>query len=264
MFYTRFIACGDSFTEGMSDEIVNDQYRGWADRMADVMALQSPEFTYANFAVRGKLIHQVAAEQVPVALTYVTGPKTLFAFHAGANDVLRPKYKPEIALPLYTETVRKIAASGATLLLFTVLERTDRKGRTADLWAARFGVFNRNVRAVAQEVGAFVADANKAGLLSDRRFLADDRLHLNEIGHDRLAQGILEKLGLPYITGWREPLPAAAPISNSERYRSNARWFRIFLLPWIWRRVRGKSSGDGRSGKHSSPISWPLDRKRSE
>jgi hypothetical protein len=73
MLYTRFIACGDSFTEGMSDEIVDGQYRGWADRMADVMAHQSPEFTYANFAVRGKLIHQVAADQVPVALTYVTG-----------------------------------------------------------------------------------------------------------------------------------------------------------------------------------------------
>ncbi len=263
MLYTRFIACGDSFTEGMSDVIVDGQYRGWADRMADVMARQCPEFTYANFAVRGKLIHQVAAEQVPVALTFVTGPETLFSFHAGANDVLRPKYKPEIALPLYADTVRKIAASGATLLLFTVLERTDRKGKTADLWAARFSEFNRNVRAVAHEVGAFVADANEGGLLSDRRFLADDRLHLNEIGHDRVAQGILEQLGLPYVSGWREPLPVAAPMSKFERYRSNARWFRTFLLPWIWRRVRGRSSGDGRSGKHSRPLPWPSARKTS-
>jgi hypothetical protein len=150
MLYTRFIACGDSFTEGMSDEIVNGQYRGWADRMADVMAHQSPEFTYANFAIRGKLIHQVATDQVPVALTYVTGPETLFSFHAGANDVLRPNYKSEIALPLYAKTVRKIAASGATVLLFTVLERTDREGKTADLWAARFSEFNKNVRAVAK------------------------------------------------------------------------------------------------------------------
>jgi lysophospholipase L1-like esterase len=264
MLITRFIACGDSFTEGMSDEIVNDQYRGWADRIADVMAQQSPEFTYANFAVRGKLIHQVAADQVPIALTYVTGPQTLFSFHAGANDVLRPKYKPEVALPLYTETVRRIAASGASVLLFTVLERTDRKGKTAELWAARFSEFNKNVRAVAVEVGAFVADANESGLLSDRRFLALDRLHLNEIGHDRVAQGILEKLGLPYSLIWREPLPAAAPLSKSKGYRSNLTWFRSFLLPWIWRRVRGRSSGDGRSGKHSLPLSWPSARKPSE
>ena len=264
MLYTRFIACGDSFTEGMSDEIVNGQYRGWADRMADVMAHESPEFTYANFAVRGKLIHQVATDQVPVALTFVTGPQTLFSFHAGANDVLRPNYKAGVALPLYAETVRKIAASGAMLLLFTVLERTDREGKTADLWAARFAGFNKNVRAVAEEVGAFVADANEEGLLSDRRFLADDRLHLNEIGHDRVSQGILEKLGLPYALNWREPLPKAQALSKSKRYRSNLRWFQTFLLPWIWRRVRGRSSGDGRSGKHSVPVSWPSDRNRSE
>ena len=264
MLYTRFIACGDSFTEGMTDEIVNGQYRGWADRMADVMAHQSPEFTYANFAIRGKLIHQVAAEQVPIALTYVTGPDTLFSFHAGANDVLRPNYKSEVALPLYAKTVREIAASGATLLLFTVLERTDREGKTADLWAARFSEFNKNVRAVAEEVGAIVADANEEGLLSDRRFLADDRLHLNEIGHDRVAQGILEKLELPFSLNWREPLPKAQALPKSERYRSNFTWFRTFLLPWIWRRVRGRSSGDGRSSKHSFPLSWPSASNRSE
>lgn len=256
MRYTRFIACGDSFTEGMSDEIVDGQYRGWADRIADVMAHQRTEFTYANFAIRGKLIHQVAADQVPVALTYVTGPQTLFSFHAGANDVLRPNYKPEIALPLYAQTVRKIAASGATILLFTVLERTDREGKTADLWAARFGEFNKNVRAVAEEVGAIVADANEEGLLSDRRFLADDRLHLNEIGHDRVAQGILEKLGLPYEVSWREPLPRLEKLSQPKRYKSNFTWLLTFVIPWIWRRLRGRSSGDGRSGKHSFPVSW--------
>ena len=256
MIFTRFIVCGDSFSEGMSDEIVNGQYRGWADRMADVMAHQSPEFTYANFAIRGKLIHQVASEQVPHALAYVTGPETLFSFHAGANDVLRPSYKSEIALPLYAQTVRKIAASGARVLLFTVLERTDRKGKTAELWARRFGEFNKNVRAVADEVGAVVADANEEGLLGDSRFLANDRLHLNEIGHDRVAQGILEKLALPYAMNWREPLPPAPKLSQRERYQSNVTWFLTYLLPWVWRRLRGRSSGDGRSGKQISPISW--------
>ena len=38
MAYKRFLALGDSMTEGMSDEIVNGKYRGWADRTAEVMA----------------------------------------------------------------------------------------------------------------------------------------------------------------------------------------------------------------------------------
>lgn len=256
MKFSRLITCGDSFTEGMTDEMMDGQYRGWADRLADVMSEQNPDFTYMNLAVRGKLVHQVVTEQVPKALEYVTGPDTLFAFHAGANDVLRPKYKPEFVLPLYAETVRKIAASGATVLLFTVLERTDRMGRTADLWESRFKNFNTNVRSVADEVGAIVADANEGNLLRDRRFLADDRLHLNPIGHDRVAQSLLEKIGLPFSPTWREPLTPAIPQSFRERFSSNLKWFITFLLPWIWRRIRGKSSGDGRSAKHSSPISW--------
>jgi hypothetical protein len=36
----------------------------------------------------------------------------------------------------------------------------------------------------------------------------------------------------------------------------NLAWVAVFLLPWIWRRIRGKSSGDGRSAKYSEPINW--------
>lgn len=257
MKYTRFIACGDSFTEGMCDDIVDGQYRGWADRVADVMAKETAEFTYANLAIRGKLIHQVALDQVPIALQFVTGPETLFAFHAGVNDAIRPNYKAELVLPLYVETVRTIAASGATLLLFTVLERTDRRGRTANLWESRFKEFNTVVREVADEVGAVVADANEEGLLSDRRFIAEDRLHLNPLGHDRVAQGVLEKLNLPCDPLWRVRLPESPKPSRGKLLSSNVKWFITFMLPWIWRRLRGKSSGDGRVSKHSFPTSWP-------
>ena len=45
MKYKRLIVCGDSYSEGMSDVIVNGQYRGWADRIADVMAQENTEFT---------------------------------------------------------------------------------------------------------------------------------------------------------------------------------------------------------------------------
>ncbi len=260
MKFTRFIACGDSFTEGMTDEIVNGQYRGWADRVADVMASERPDFTYANFAIRGKLVSQVVHEQIPLALRYVTGPETLISFHAGANDVLRPNYRSELVLPLYADAVRAIAASGATILLFTVLEKTVSKGKTAQLWSSRFGEFNANVRAVAKEVGALVADANEDGFLSDPRFLAKDRLHLNPDGHDRVAQAVLQKLDLPFSSDWRLPLAPAVATPALFQVYENFRWFITFLAPWLWRRARGKSSGDGRTAKHLAPISWPISR----
>ena len=257
MNYTRLITCGDSFTEGMTDEVVNGLYTGWADRVADVMAQESPVFTYANFAIRGKLVAQVVQEQIPIAMQYVTGAETVFVFHAGANDVLRPNYKAELVLPLYTDAVRKIAASGATVLLFTVLEKTAGKGRTAKLWATRFAEFNSNVRGIAKEVGALVADANEDGFLSDRRFLAKDRLHLNPAGHDRVAQSVLQKLGLPYSPTWRTPPPTAPTPAFLIRTFQDFRWLITFLTPWLWRRARGKSSGDGRIAKYPIPVKWP-------
>ena len=106
MSYQRFIALGDSFTEGMTDEIIDGNFRGWADRVADVLTTQSPDFTYVNLAIRGKLVNQVAADQVPQAIPLITGIETLVSFHAGANDVLRPGYRPENVFPIYNDAVK--------------------------------------------------------------------------------------------------------------------------------------------------------------
>jgi lysophospholipase L1-like esterase len=257
MIYNRFVVCGDSYSEGMTDEMVDGLYRGWADRVADGLAKKSPTFTYANLAVRGKLLPQVIEDQVPVALTFVTGPETLISFHAGANDALRPGFDPALAKERYQSTVRRLAASGATIMLFTVLEDTGNSGRGSKLWQERFGTFNRAVREVAAEVGAIIIDANQERFFSDKRFLAFDRLHLNSMGHSRCADAVLEKLGYDFDPGWRTPLPPAEPTSWVKERAIGVIWFFTFALPWIIRRIRGRSSGDGRVCKYPTPISWP-------
>ena len=242
----------------MSDEKLHGNYRGWADRVADGMAKAHPDFTYANLSIRGKLVKQVVEGQIDAALAQVTGPETLISFHAGANDALRPGYKPEVAQALYAEAVRRAAKTGATLMLFTVLERTGNTGRGSEVWAARFSEFNKIVRTVGAEVGAIVVDANNESFFSDNRFLAFDRLHLNTEGHNRVAQALLEKLGYQYDPSWRIPLPPAQPTPWIKKRLISALWFFTFALPWIWRRLRGKSSGDGRLAKYPTPTSWPV------
>ncbi len=257
MTYQRFIVCGDSYSEGMSDEVINGQYRGWADRTADAMAQAHANFTYVNLAVRGKLLGQVVEDQVPTALAFVTGADTLVSFHAGANDALRPGYQADVAIALYQEAVRLIAKSGAQVMLFTVLEKTGNTGRGAQVWEKRFSAFNRGVREVGAEVGAIVVDANQENFLSDRRFLAFDRLHLNAEGHYRCAEAVKEKIGLPFNPAWRTPLPPAKKVPWIAQKAITVAWFVIFALPWIFRRIRGKSSGDGRSAKYPIPTAWP-------
>jgi lysophospholipase L1-like esterase len=257
MKYNRFIVCGDSYSEGMTDEMVGGQYRGWADRVADEMSKHSSNFTYANLAIRGKLVNQVVTDQVPEALKFVTGKDTLVSFHAGANDALRPGYDAAKTIAQYQDAVRQIAKSGASILLFTVLEDTGNKGRGSEVWKKRFSEFNQAVWEVGREVGATISDGNSLGFFSDTRFLAFDRLHLNVEGHWRVAQGVLEVLDYPYDPAWRIPLPPAKPTPWIKERLTGVLWFFVFALPWIWRRLRGKSSGDGRRAKYPLPISWP-------
>ena len=249
MIFNRFVVCGDSYSEGMSDEKIEGQYRGWADRVADGLAKKSPTFTYANLAVRGKLLQQVIDDQLAIAISYVTGPDTLVSFHAGANDALRPGFDAVAAKEKYQSAVRKLAATGATVMLFTVLEDTGNKGRGSKVWQERFGAFNRSIREVGAEVGAIVVDANGERFLSDRRFLAFDRY--------RCAEAVLEKLGYEFDPQWRTPLPPAKPTPWIKERAVGVLWFFVFALPWIIRRLRGRSSGDGRMPKYPQPISWP-------
>lgn len=258
--FSNFIVCGDSFSEGMTDEQINGLYRGWADRVADVMAAEINGFRYANLAVRGKLIHQVVAYQVPQALQMI-GPNTLVSFHAGANDVIRPNYKAEVTLPEYAKAVRELAAQlekfEAKLMLFTVQESARATSKTGVIWNERFKVFNKQVRELAAETGAILNEANDGRYPNDVRFLAFDRLHLNAEGHHRVAQGVLENLGLPFDESYKIPLPPAKPEPLIKRKAIGALWIMTFVIPWLYRRLRGKSSGDGREPKYPQLRPWP-------
>ena len=80
---------------------------------------------------------------------------------------------------------------------------------------------------------------------------------MNSEGHRRLANAVLEGLGFNFDPNWKVPLAPAKKKNKVVKTLVNIAWVAIFLLPWIWRRIRGKSSGDGRSAKYSQPISWP-------
>ncbi len=259
MKFTRLIALGDSFTEGMSDEEINGHYRGWADRTADTLAI-TPGFTYLNLAIRGKLIGQVTRDQVPQALKYITGKETLVSYHAGANDCLRKNYDPRISIPQYEQGIRELAKSGATVLVFTIQEGALGESNFAKLRDARFKEFNQHVRLIAKEVGAILIEANENPLLADSRFMSSDRLHLNAEGHRRVSECVLENLGYEFDPGWKIALAPATKVSALKKLPSDAHWFATFALPWMWRRLRGKSSGDGRTSKQSKPVAWVYQR----
>jgi len=258
MSYSRFIVLGDSFSEGMSDEIINGNYRGWADRVADVLAKQNPNFKYANFAIRGKLVQQVHDDQIPHALPLIEGPHTLVSFHAGANDALRPNYDPERVRATYTAAVEKLVNAGATVILFTVLEKNGKGGKASAIWEERFSKFNQIVFSMGNKPNVIIMDAFMDPEAASPHMLAFDRLHLNPTGHYRVAQAVLETIGAPFDPSWKDPIVPPKKKPWIIRKGLSFLWIVTFALPWIWRRIRGRSSGDGRSGKYTSLTSWPV------
>jgi lysophospholipase L1-like esterase len=249
--FERFVALGDSFTEGMQDELGPDgRHLGWADRVADALAVHAGGLRYANLAVRGRLLDEVVTEQVPVALDLGAD---LISFHAGANDVLRPNVDVASLGGRYDEAVAALRASGAEVVLFTVLERAGGTGRFADALARRIAAFNaRVVRPTAQRHGATLVDVGAVRSLHDRRLWHEDRLHLVAEGHRRVTAAVLEALGVDdaQLLGgeagwWRQHLDVARPATRRAAVTAEVRWVRRHLLPWVGRRIRGTSSGDG-------------------
>ena len=253
----RYIALGDSFTEGLWDERRDGSLRGWADRLADALArLQAPEpLEYANLAVRGKLASQVLADQVPVAEKFLE-PGDVVTFHAGANDALRPNVDFAEVERCYRESVERLAKTGATVLLFSAAGRIGAKGKMSEGLTQRLNRFNEIINRAAHDFGATVIPTAYVPALHDYRFWDSDRLHLTPEGHRRVAEAALETLGLPHDATWREPLPPARPTPVVVKLASDIWWWVSFAIPWIYRRLRGISSGDNRDPKHPAPLIW--------
>ena len=237
----RYVALGDSFTEGLMDVLAPDgRHVGWADRVAATMAGKSPGLEYANLAVRGKLISEVVAEQVPVACDLLPDLVTLAA---GVNDALRRSYDVDACATHLENGVRALRATGADVVLFAFGDPSRRSSVMGSV-SGRIDRANAATRAIAEEYGCLVVDFWGVAAFDDDAFWDEDRLHLSPRGHELAARAALETLGLG-DDSWRTPAPAPAPPGVLARVGGHVSWAGRHLGPWLARRARGQSSGDG-------------------
>ncbi|MEV0583360.1 SGNH/GDSL hydrolase family protein [Nonomuraea sp. NPDC050310] len=248
----KFVALGDSFTEGLNDPGPDGHFRGWADRVAERLAQVHPDFEYANLAVRGKLLAQIVEEQVPLA---VKMRPDLVSFCAGGNDLMRPGSDPDQMAKTLAGAVRELRATGAEVLLFTGVDVRDtplmRRMR------GKFAIFYLHIRSIADLYGCRVVDQWSMQAIRDWRAWSSDRIHLNEEGHRLVAAKVLDVLGVAGEDTWRYSWPPRDDVDPRARRKEDARWVREFLVPWISRRLRGTSSGDGLDPKRPGLGPWP-------
>ncbi|MFF2628290.1 SGNH/GDSL hydrolase family protein [Kitasatospora griseola] len=255
--YRAMVAVGDSFTEGMCDDVLPDgQFLGWADRVAGALAAEQDGFRYANLAVRGKLIGQIRDEQVDRA---AATDADLVTLAGGLNDVLRPGCDVAEVERRLGECAAALVADGRTVVLFTSTDPTRRMAGSARLLPAILRMKAFVERTVRENPGRVVlVDLFSAPAFDDRRLWAEDRLHLSAEGHRRVALAVLEALGRPSEEDWRAPLAEPDARTRGEKLRADARWLRTHVGPWIGRRLRGRSSGDGRPAKRPELLPYRV------
>ncbi|GAB2862201.1 SGNH/GDSL hydrolase family protein [Actinoallomurus bryophytorum] len=249
--YSSYVALGDSFTEGLDDPDPAGGYRGWADRLAAHLAAADGDLRYANLAVRGRLLRQVVADQVPRAIEL---RPDLISFSAGGNDLLRPRTDPDALAEVVEDATRRLRETGADVVLFTSFDT--RGVPVLRHVRGKLATYNLHVRSIADRYDCRLVDLWSMRVLLDPRAWALDRLHLSAEGHRRVALAIAEILGVPAADDWREPWPAALPVGWLSSRRSDLEWARAYFLPWIQRRLQGRSSGDEVTAKR--PDLHPL------
>jgi lysophospholipase L1-like esterase len=243
--YTRYVALGDSQTEGIGDGDEASGYRGWADRLAEILAEGNPDFTYANLAVRGRVTVQVKTEQLGPALKLKPDLATVTA---GMNDLIRPDFDAARIIADVEEMFARLTASGAQVATFT-FPNIGKIAPVARRLLPRVLDLNARIQAAADRHGVTVLDTFPHPVTTDPRLWSSDRLHASPLGHARIASGMAHALGVPGHDDWADPLPPLAPPSMLRAATAEVRWFTSFMGPWVWRRIRGRSSGDGRTAK---------------
>ncbi|MGP3536749.1 SGNH/GDSL hydrolase family protein [Microbacterium sp. RD1] len=241
MTSVRYVAIGDSFTEGVGDELSDGTVRGWADLVAQGWADAAGErISYANLAIRGKLVWPIVHEQLEPALAL---KPTHLSFNGGGNDMLRPRTRIAHIADAFSEVLRRCDEEGVRLILLS--------GANPSGQLPLGRVVQRRGDLLSEAVVGRIADRPDViralnwpdRELSTPPYWSADRLHMNTRGHHRVAARVLEALGVPAPPSWWSLQDPAA-----ERLRGMA-YYRTHVGPWVRRRLTGTSSGDGRVAK---------------
>lgn len=249
MGWNRYVALGDSFTEGIGDPRPNGRERGWADRVAQSLARDNAGLEYANLAIRGRRLAGIVEEQVPQAIGM---RPDLASFAGGVNDALRRHWDLTAMAEALDRGIAGLTAVGADVVIVTY-GRPSHRSRVMGVVEGRLAQYREVTYEIAGRYGCRIVDFWDCRVFDDPRFWSEDRLHLNPVGHQRVAMAVLESLGRPSAEPWWQPLPQVRPLPPTAKIARDVTWAGKHLAPWLGRRITGRSSGDGVVAKRPAP-----------
>lgn len=253
--YRRFVALGDSQTEGLNDLDARGVPIGWADRLAGMLARStSPDLRYANLAVRRVRAAHVHQVQLPAALALEPDLATVAV---GMNDVLRHDFDFAATADHVEATIAALVESGCTVATMTFPDI----GRMLPVMSwlrPREERLNARIRELAVRYDLPLLEIYPLEMCGDLRMWSHDRIHGSAEGHRRIADGMAEVLGLPGVDpGWADFDVDGGP-SVLDVVRRDLQWAFGYMTPWLLGQLRPKRSGDDEAARAKRPELLPV------
>jgi len=249
------VAIGDSTTEGLDDPDGAGGYRGWADRLAEMITnAQAEPLDYANLGVRSLHLSEIRATQFDPAMAM---QPDLLSIFGGANDILSvacdfARIRADLAA-IFGEA----RSRNCTVVTFTMpdLSPINPFGRRL---RGRILHFNDIIREEAERSGVLVMDFLQHPIIPDPRLFSEDRLHASELGHERLAGALAWRLGIDGADkSWADPFPEERPrLRTHQQLAADIDWARRYFTPWLSRGIRRIPQGSGLTAKR--PALTPV------
>lgn len=220
----RYVALGDSLSEGLGAPVPGGATRGWAALLADRLRRDEPEMEFVNLAVRGYMVRHALERQLQPALAL---EPDLVSVLIGGNDcLLRPSLRLDRFATDLERLVAPFAACGATVVMSTLPDLTacspvPRPYRA--VLRSRLTAVNAVIEEVSRRHGTVLLDAWSDPRTRQHGMWSIDRIHPSADGHRLIAASVAELLGVPVEPADVRP-PTGNPLEVGRRHLAELQW----------------------------------------
>jgi lysophospholipase L1-like esterase len=195
--WARYLALGDSVSEGVGDDAEGVTCRSWADWLVDGLRETAPRLEYRNVALRGATCATVLDQQLPEIARL---SPDLVSVTIGGNDARVAEWTAPGFEAEYSAILEAIASAGALALTATYADVeaviAQAGGTIRDSWRLyfeRMHEVNAVIRDVSARYDACLVDMESTAA-SDPRYLSSDFTHPNALAYRMIGQFALDAL----------------------------------------------------------------------
>ncbi|MES5866578.1 GDSL-type esterase/lipase family protein [Bacillus cereus group sp. RP32] len=189
--WKRFVSIGDSFTEGIGDEVEGIALKSWVDHLVQ---LCEKDIEYANFAKRGLVTKEIRSQQLEKALTF---NPDLVSLIAGANDVLKGRWNHEAYKNDMKFMIDTLSKAGADIIIASLPDFTVRlpfSSEKKQVLKEQLLEANEVILSLSREYKLHHVDFWNHHLVNDNTLWSKDLIHPNSKGYVKVAELIFSSL----------------------------------------------------------------------